>query len=650
VVRFRFIFTCLALGILLAAWAAAAATPEQRAEILAVGTLMTKAGNLFNEKKFQEAGEAVKDAQGKVEKLAKSADRQMLDQLEPIYKRISAAHAKLKTEGIALPELKPLPDAKAAPAKTSPAAKTAPAAKGTAAKAAAKGGMGGVSFVKDVAPVLNARCGTCHVRSAKGQFSMATFDNLMKGPMQTGKVVFPGDVKSSVLIEKVEQKEMPPSGAGIPDGELAILKRWIQDGAKFDGPSTSAQLTSYLPTGGNQPAPTQSMTIQKATGKETVSFGLDIAPVLVKNCNDCHTGQNPRGNLNLSTLPRLVRGGDSGDPILPGKPAESLLIKRLKATDAKERMPQRRPALDAVTIKKFETWIAEGAKFDGVDASQTLTEVAAVAKAKASTHEQLTKDRAELAELNWRTGMPGAQPSKFESANFLVLGSVGENTLQDIAKRAESLVPKVGDIFKAPKDQPLVKGRVTLFVFGERYDYGEFGQMVEKRELSTAWRGHFRFSIVDAYGVVLTPKASDYDLDALIAQQLGAVYAASLGKEVPHWFAEGCGRVVAARMAPAGDRRVNQWDADLSGAVGSLAKPDDFINDKLAPEMTDICSFSFVKFLMSDSKKFSNLLDGLRKGGDFKKVFGESFGGTPEQVTVAWVRNPPKVGRLKGGK
>jgi len=186
-------------------------------------------------------------------------------------------------------------------------------------------------------------------------------------------------------------------------------------------------------------------------------------------------------------------------------------------------------------------------------------------------------------------------------------------------------------------------------VFGERYDYGEFGQMVEKRELPSAWRGHFRFSIVDAYGVVLTPKAGDYDLDSLIAQQLGAVYAASLGKDIPHWFAEGCGRVVASRMAPATDRRVNQWDAELSGAVGSLAKPDDFLNNKLAPEMTDICSFSFVKFLMAD-RKFTNLMDGLRKGGEFKKVFSDSFSATPEQLAAVWARNPPKVGRLKAGK
>src|SRR5205807_964433 len=179
------------------------------------------------------------------------------------------------------------------------------------------------------------------------------------------------------------------------------------------------------------------------------------------------------------------------------------------------RMPMRAAPLDDATIAKIEKWISEGARFDGPSATQPIEQVAAIVKAQHATHEELTKERAELADKNWRLGMPGAPANKSESTNFLVLGNVGENTLADIAKRAEALAPKVAEIFKAPKDQPLVKGRMTLFVFGERYNYGEFGQMVEKREVPAAWRGHYRYSIVDAYGAVLTPKSGDYDLDTL---------------------------------------------------------------------------------------------------------------------------------------
>jgi hypothetical protein len=300
-------------------------------------------------------------------------------------------------------------------------------------------------------------------------------------------------------------------------------------------------------------------------------------------------------------------------------------------------------------MAKIEKWIEEGAKFDGPDAKQSIVEVAALIKAQGQTHEQLSADRAALAESNWRLGMPGIEANRYESTNFLVLGNAGENTLAEIGAKAEAMAPKVGDMLKAPADQPLVKGRVTLYVFSERYDYGEFGKMVEKRDLPSAWRGHYRFSIVDAYGAVLNSRSGDYSFDALIAQQLAAVYVASQGRAVPHWFAEGTGRTVGERLAPAGDARVAAWDAEVPRIIGSMASPDDFLTGKLAPEDADIASYSFVKFLMAD-KRYNVLLEGLRKGGEFNKVFSDTYGGSPAQATAAWVRKPPKATKKAGKK
>jgi hypothetical protein len=45
-----------------------APTAQQRAEIQAISTLLTKAGNLYKESKFKEAGEAVKGVQNRLEK------------------------------------------------------------------------------------------------------------------------------------------------------------------------------------------------------------------------------------------------------------------------------------------------------------------------------------------------------------------------------------------------------------------------------------------------------------------------------------------------------------------------------------------------------------------------------------------------------
>lgn len=632
-VAVRFWIVIAALAALLGNSAALAApTAEQRAEILAVGTLMTKAGNLYKGGKFQEAAEVVKEAQGRLEKLSEGADQKMVDALQTTYKRLINAHALLELEGVTLPELKPL-EAKPAGDKPAPGA---------------PGAGGGISFVKQVAPILNSRCGNCHVRNARGMFSMSTYENLMKGP-PAGKVVFGGNVDGSDLIVKVKDREMPPNGAGIPDADLATLTRWVEEGAKFDGPDPAATLVSLLPAGAGQPAAPM-ITVQAATGKETISFAKDIAPVFVKSCVGCHGTNRPRNNFSLNSMESLLRGGDRGEPILPGKPADSLLIKKLKGMADGAQMPMGQTPLEEAVIAKIEKWIEEGAKFDGPDAKQPIAEVAAIAKANSQTHEELTADRAALADGNWRLGMPGIDASRHESANFLVLGNVGENTLADIAQRAEAMAPKVGEIFKAPADQALIKGRMSVFVFGERYDYGEFGRMVEKRDLPPVWRGHFRYSIVDAYGAVLTSRGGDYSLDALIAQQLAAVYVASQGRGVPHWFAEGSGRVVAERLAPAGDTRIAQWNDELPRILTGMSAPDDFLTGKTAPEDTDVCAFSFVKYLMADNAKYQAVLGGLRKGNDFNTAFSAAYGGSPSQVAGAWVRKPPKPTKKAGKK
>ncbi|HZN35865.1 MAG TPA: c-type cytochrome domain-containing protein [Pirellulaceae bacterium] len=616
----------LVLLVLAATWLiriplAAAATPEQRAEMAAVGTLLTKAGNLYKNSKFKEAGEAVKEVQSRLEKLAEGADPQMGQQLEAMHKRLINAHALLELEGISLAALKPLTPPKAAGKPGDPPA------------------VGTVSFVKQVAPILNARCGGCHVRNARGMFSMATYESLMKGP-PPGKVVFPGNVAGSDLIVKVQDKEMPPNGAGIPDPELAMLKKWVEEGAKFDGPDPMAMLTSLV-AGAPAPAPAPMITVQQATGNETVSFSQDIAPVLVANCINCHGADRPRNNFSLNTPETLLRGGDRGEPVLPGRAADSLLVKKLKGTADGARMPMGGSPLDDTVMAKIEKWIAEGAKFDSSNPKQPIEEIAAIARAKKATHAELSADRAKLADENWQLGMPGMAPFRTESENFLLLGSVNEETLGEIAKQAEALAPKIMDIFKGPAGQPLVKGKLTLFVFAEKYDYGEFGKMVEKRPLPPAWRGHSRYTVVDAYGAVLNPRSSDYSLDALLAQQIAALYIAAQGQGVPHWFAEGCGRVVASRLAPASDKRVAQWNDELPGVMGMMTAPDDFLTGKLPPEEADICSYNFAKFLMSDGRRFRILMDGLKKGGDFAKTFEGAYG-PPAQVAAAWARNPPK--------
>src|SRR4051812_37829962 len=90
----------------------AAPNAEQRQEIEAITGLMVKAGTLFKENKFNDAGEAVKEAQTRLAKVAEGADQATVAQLAGIYQRVEVAHALLKGKGIELPALEPMMAAK----------------------------------------------------------------------------------------------------------------------------------------------------------------------------------------------------------------------------------------------------------------------------------------------------------------------------------------------------------------------------------------------------------------------------------------------------------------------------------------------------------------------------------------------------------
>ncbi|MCA9269624.1 MAG: hypothetical protein KDA41_14180, partial [Planctomycetales bacterium] len=285
-------------------------------------------------------------------------------------------------------------------------------------------------------------------------------------------------------------------------------------------------------------------------------------------------------------------------------------------------------------IAKIEAWIAAGAKFDGPSTTAPVERVAALVKATTATHEELSAEREQIAGSNWRLALPGVESKSISTKNFLVMGNLGEEALAEVGAAAEATAPEVAKVFAADPDAPLVKGRLTLFAFPQRYDYAEFGQMVEKRKLPTQWYGHWSYDTVDAYGCLVPSRSGKYSANALIAQQLAGVYVASCGSP-PRWFAEGSARAVAARLA-ATDSRVKAWDEALPSALGAMTAADDFMTGKIPEEEAMLAAYSFAKFLMKDARRYQKLLDDLRDGGEFDAVFVQVYGGTPAQVAASW--------------
>jgi hypothetical protein len=92
----------------------------------------------------------------------------------------------------------------------------------------------------------------------------------------------------------------------------------------------------------------------KLTPEQTAFFEMKVRPLLSKNCYSCHGNGNTKGGLSLANK----AGWQSGGVIVPGSPAQSLLIQRVKNAGAP--MPPRGKMADS-DIAILEEWVKMGA-------------------------------------------------------------------------------------------------------------------------------------------------------------------------------------------------------------------------------------------------------------------------------------------------
>src|SRR5678809_124870 len=95
-----------------------------------------------------------------------------------------------------------------------------------------------------------------------------------------------------------------------------------------------------------------------------VEFASEIKPILESSCIKCHARGRNKGGLRLDTRETLLKGGDSGPAIVPGKSTESYLIELVAGVDPDNVMPQKGKRLTPEQIGVLRAWIDQGAKWD----------------------------------------------------------------------------------------------------------------------------------------------------------------------------------------------------------------------------------------------------------------------------------------------
>jgi hypothetical protein len=94
--------------------------------------------------------------------------------------------------------------------------------------------------------------------------------------------------------------------------------------------------------------------------QEPVDFSHEVVPILKARCAKCHTNGTYKGGLSFDTRADIVKA----KVLVPGKPADSEIMKRVTSTDKDTRMPPQGEPLTAREIGVLSKWIAQGAVWE----------------------------------------------------------------------------------------------------------------------------------------------------------------------------------------------------------------------------------------------------------------------------------------------
>jgi len=109
--------------------------------------------------------------------------------------------------------------------------------------------------------------------------------------------------------------------------------------------------------------------VATAADADQIVFETDIRPILKANCFHCHgEGEKLQSGLDLRLRRLMVKGGETGPAIVPGKPEESLLLTYLREGEMPPAEIEKR--VTASEIAMIERWISSGANTAGAEPEQ----------------------------------------------------------------------------------------------------------------------------------------------------------------------------------------------------------------------------------------------------------------------------------------
>ncbi len=121
---------------------------------------------------------------------------------------------------------------------------------------------------------------------------------------------------------------------------------------------------SVIPAPAAKPNATNAGTTASTATPPASLFETQIRPILDKHCVSCHKPSKHKADLRMDTYELLMKGGESGPPVVAGSLEKSDLYRRITLpADDDEFMPtDGKPAFSQAQIKLIADWITAGAQ------------------------------------------------------------------------------------------------------------------------------------------------------------------------------------------------------------------------------------------------------------------------------------------------
>ncbi|AWV99592.1 c-type cytochrome domain-containing protein [Arcticibacterium luteifluviistationis] len=180
-----------------------------------------------------------------------------------------------------------------------------------------------------------------------------------------------------------------------------------------------------------------------------------IEPIFAEKCWACHSAKKQKGELRLDGEKWILKGGETGDLLIPHKSTDSDLYQRLvmDTSDDDHMPPSRKPQLSEDEVKLVAWWIDAGVSFDKkVNELEQSPEIKSILKRLANKETEVsvsdlpeTEIKAandatlEMIKESRITILPVAQNSNYLTVNLLGK-TIADSVWQSLESVSENIV------------------------------------------------------------------------------------------------------------------------------------------------------------------------------------------------------------------